>query len=228
MLVCFAMKEEAAAFRSISAGESGATILVTGIGRINAEKSVRGFLATNPVDLVLTCGFAGGLSPELEVGDVLYESASDGARSQPARQMIGAGPDRSHDACFKKLVTSGAKPAKFFCADRIATTAIEKATLRAETGADAVEMESGAIHAVCIERGIDCATLRSISDTADQDLPLDFNLLARSDLSLDYGKLMLAIAKSPAKIPALMRLQKNSKLAAQRLAEVLTKFILPQ
>ena len=117
------------------------------------------------------------------------------------------------------------KPAKFFCADRIATTVAEKKKLRDGTGADAVEMESAAIHAVCRERGIACVTVRVISDTANEDLPLDFNALAKPDKNLDFGKLFLAIAKSPGKIGALMELQKKTKFAAERLADVLIEIL---
>jgi hypothetical protein len=63
--------------------------------------------------------------------------------------------------------------------------------------------------------------VRVISDAANEDLPLDFNQLSKPDLSLDYGRLLWAIAKSPGKIPGLLRLQKNSSFAAQRLAEML-------
>ena len=123
------------------------------------------------------------------------------------------------------LLAAGAKPAKLFCADRIATTVAEKKKLRAETGADAVEMESGAIQAVCRERGIPCATVRVISDTANEDLPLDFNALTKPDISLDYGKLALAIAKSPGAIGALLKLRKRTRFAAEQLAVILGKII---
>jgi len=200
-LVCFALKEEVAPFRKIAAGNSRISILITGIGRQNAEKSLREFLATNLPEIVLTCGFAGGLNPDLKLGEIVFETVDETLRP--------------------KLSATGAKPVKFFCADSIATTVAEKKKLRDETCADAVEMESAAIHIVCRERGIPCATVRVISDMASEDLPLDFNALAKPDKNLDYGKLFLAIAKSPGKIGALMQLQKKTKFAAENLAQVL-------
>src|ERR1035441_5014683 len=212
-LICFALKEEASPFRKIAAGKSGIVILLTGIGRQNAEESVREFLATHSPELVLTCGFAGGLNPDLKLGEIVFEI---GNQSEP----LDVG-------CYEKLVAAGAKPAKFFCADRIATTIAEKKKLRDGTGADAVEMESAAIHAVCAERGIPCATVRVISDIANKNLPLDFNALAKPDKNLDFGKLFFTIAKSPGKIGALLELQKKTKFAAERLAEVLSKILQP-
>jgi purine-nucleoside phosphorylase len=209
-LICFALKEEAAPFRSGLRRGHPVSILLTGIGRQNAEKSLREFLAGGasvPPDLVLTCGFAGGLNPDLKLGDVAFEVRSPESKVQ------------------SQLLAAGARPAKFFCADRVATTVAEKKKLRDETGADAVEMESAAIHAVCAECGIHCATVRVISDTANEDLPLDFNALAKPDKNLDFGKLAWAIAKSPGKIGALMELQKKTRFAAERLASVLNKII---
>jgi adenosylhomocysteine nucleosidase len=226
-LICFALKEEAAPFRKIAAGKTGITILLTGIGRQNAEKSLREFLATHSPKLVLTCGFAGGLNPDLKLGEVIFEIIPGSSRRESAQTKSGEDLEPTHVGCYEKLLASGAKPAKFFCADRVATTTAEKKKLRDETGADAVEMESAAIHAVCAEKHIPCVTVRVISDTADEDLPLDFNALTKPDKNLDYGKLAWAIAKSPGKIGALMELQKKTKFAAERLAEVLAKIIFP-
>lgn len=204
-LVCFALKEEASAFEKMVRGRAEVSILLTGIGRKNAERTVREYLQQHDPLRVLTCGFAGGLDPELKIGGVLF-LAVDRLLNQ-------------------ELVAAGAKPAKFFCALKVATTAAAKRELRRTTGADAVEMESEVIQQICGGRGIPCATVRVISDTANEDLPLDFNALSKPDLNLNYGKLALAIAKSPEKIPALLRLQKNSKFAAGQLAEVLRKVI---
>jgi adenosylhomocysteine nucleosidase len=205
VLVCFALKEEAAPFRKIAAGKFDVSILVTGIGRQNARRSLVDQLAQSTPGLVLTCGFAGGLDPALKIGDVIFEPA-DSPRAEA-------------------LTRAGARPGKFFCAGRIASTAAEKKKLRDETGADAVDMESEAIHAVCRERGIPCVTVRVISDTAHDDMPLDFNQLSKPDLSLDYGKLAWAVAKSPGKIGALLKLQKETRFAAERLAQALAGII---
>jgi adenosylhomocysteine nucleosidase len=236
-LVCFALKEEAAPFRKMAAGTAAAaqaaSILITGIGRRNAEKSAREFLAANSPELVLTCGFAGGLNPDLKPGDVVFEIFPRSSRGDEAQiktgdrsrsaGAIGNQSEPPHVVSYNKLIVAGAKPVKFFCTDRIATTVAEKKKLRAETGADAVEMESEVIHAICRERGIPCATVRVISDAADEDLPLDFNTLAKPDQSLNYGKLAWVIARSPGKIGALLKLQKQTRFAAERLADVLSK-----
>ena len=110
----------------------------TSTGRPNTS----GRLASHAPTLVLTCGFAGGLNPELTAGAVVF--ATDDV---PLR---------------KKLAAAGARPARFYCTSHIATTAAEKQELRRSTAADAVEMESEAIHAVCREQGISCGTVRVI------------------------------------------------------------------
>ena len=204
-LVCFAILEEAGAFQSLTADREDVSILISGIGRKNSERTLVERLHHLTPRRVLTCGFTGGLDPALAPGEVLSFTDDEGLRG--------------------RLRTAGAKPVKFFCATRIATTAAEKLELRRTTGADAVEMESEAIQIVCRARGIPCATVRAISDAAGEDLPLDFNRLSKSDLSLDYSKLLWAIAKAPGKIPGLWRLQRNSRLAAQQLAKVLSRVI---
>jgi adenosylhomocysteine nucleosidase len=206
-LVCFALKEESKPFAQTAASLRVRT-LITGIGRMNAERATRAALAESRPNLVLTCGFAGGLNPDLILGDVVF-SADDSEFRTP------------NSALRTRLLAASAREVKFFCADRIAVTAEEKWSLWQKTGADAMEMESEIIRAVCREQGIPSATLRVISDVAGEDMPLDFNVLLTQDMELDSGKLVLAVAKSPGKIGRLLRLQKQTAAAARRLAAVL-------
>lgn len=207
VLVCFALKEEASAFKQGMAGHPTVSILITGMGRENSRRALRERLKEMTPAFVLSCGFAGGLNPGLSIGDVIFTTEDPGLQA--------------------RLQAAKASPARFHCAMRIATTVADKAQLRRDTGADAVEMESAAFEEICRERGWRLATVRVISDSAGDELPLDFNQLSRPDWSLDYGKLAWTVARAPGKIPALLRLQKNSRLAAERLAEVLRNVVAP-
>ena len=209
ILVCFALAEEARPFERRVRGRGGVGVLVTGIGRRNAEVSVRRALSERRPVLVLTCGFAGGLDPALEHGTVLFECDEE-AEAAPTGRAMREG-----------LTVAGARRGRFHCADRIAITAAEKRTLRTVTGAEAVEMESGAIRTVCHAAGVPCVTVRVVSDVADEDLPLDFNALMKADQVLDVGRLMWKVARSPRLIGPLLRLQRRSRAAADRLAGVL-------
>ncbi len=181
-------------------------ILITGIGRENAERKLHGVLKRAPYQLVLSCGFAGGLNPYLTVGTVVFSTDED-AGLTPA------------------LLAAGACPVRFHSADRVATTMEEKQALWTITGADAVEMESKIIRAICRAHQIPSATIRVISDAAHEDLPLDFNVLMTCEQKLNYGKLALALVSSPKRIPAILRLQRQTQAAARNLGQVLMKVV---
>jgi hypothetical protein len=200
-LICFAVREEAA-FASPMLVKGENERLITGMGRRNASTRFQDTLRHFSPERVITCGFAGALNPEFKVGDVLFDEDYD----------MGMG---------KALLSAGAIPAKFYCSVRVAVTAVEKAELWRTTGADAVEMESSVIRSLCRDRGIPSATVRVISDAANEDLPLDFNALMTSDQKLSIPKLMGTLLRSPRSIPRLMDLQRNTRAAARRLAEVL-------
>ena len=201
-LVCFAVKEEAVPFRERAASLSQVEILLTGIGPRNAEKAIREALAARKPKLVLSCGFAGGLRPGLESGTVVFS----------------AEPDTGLEAV---LLSAGAHRGTFHCVAKVATSAEQKRELWKTTGADAVEMESQIICAVCRNQSVPTAIVRVILDTADEDLPLDFNQLMNARQEMSYGKLALALVKSPGKVEPLRRLQRQSKAAAEKLAQVL-------
>jgi adenosylhomocysteine nucleosidase len=206
-LVCFAVKEEARAFQKLAGERGNLKVILVGMGKRNAERAIRAALAKERPTLVLTCGFAGGLRPDLAMGTVVF----------------AADPETGLELA---LLAAGARPARFHCADRVAATMEEKRRLWEATGADAVEMESQAICAICREQKIPSATVRVILDTASEDLPLNFNQLMTANQKLSYSKLAMALTKSPGKVGALLRLQQESKAAAEKLGQLLADLLL--
>jgi len=63
VLFCFAVEQEAKFF-----SQPGMEILITGIGRENAERKLHSALRNEHYELVISCGFAGGLNPYLKSG----------------------------------------------------------------------------------------------------------------------------------------------------------------
>lgn len=204
ILVTFAVKEEMKFFP----GGPGIRRYITGMGRDNADQAIAAAVEQIRPRLVLTCGFAGGLNPVLKSNEIVF-SADEGS------------------TVFDSLRQAGANPVSFFCARRVAITSEEKQRLWRGMGADAVEMESESIREYCRERDIPAATVRVISDTALEDLPLDFNTLMSPAQKIHYGKLTWALVRAPFKLAELLAFQQKTVDAAKALGEFLTKVLQP-
>lgn len=199
-LVCFAVKEEARPFRAMD--PCRARTVITGMGMHKATNVVTQVLSEEVPALVVSAGFAGGLNPELQLGQVLYDDEHVG----PARDV---------------LATLGLRKGRFVHSDRVVVTGAEKARLRTRSGADAVEMESSGIVTVCLQRRVPVLVMRVISDTAQEELPMDFNQYTGADGGLNTVRLMLGIARRPTVIPRLMRFRRRLNHAAHALADAL-------
>ncbi len=206
-LIAFAQKNEARFLPKAIKKDQHTTILITGIGTRNTQLSFQRTLATNTPNCVFTCGFAGGLNPDHSIGTVLYETTCqffDPIVFQKARTIQG----------------------KFAHSDRILITPEEKQSLFKERQADAVEMESKIIHSICKKQNIPCATIRVISDRADESLPIDYNRVMTPDFKLNISKLSLALMRSPSRIAPLIRFHKQTVFAANALARAVEQIIL--
>jgi hypothetical protein len=202
VLVCFALEAEARPFREKLRREHPIRILVTGMGPPNARQSIQRSLADFVPSAVLTCGLAGGLDPALARTTVLME-ADEGFPFIP------------------QLQAAGAKPGRFYCSPRVIITAAEKSQTRKAQQADAVDMESAVIRQECQSRQIPSATVRVISDTAAEDLPLDFNQYLDGDYRMNYPKIMAKALASPTRIHQLLLFQRQAKASAKVLADTL-------
>jgi adenosylhomocysteine nucleosidase len=197
-LVCFAVKEEGKFFNP----PPNVRVLYTGMGRGNAFRKIEAYMAKETPGAVISSGFAGGLNPALELGAIVYD-------------MDEGSPWE------KTLLASKGNLARFECAERVSCTADEKYKLWQVTGMDAVEMESDTIRQYCLRKNIPSATIRVISDTAHQDLPLDFNRIMTPDNRIDFAKLTARLLLKPRLIAQLLRFQSQTVTAAQSLGKFL-------
>jgi adenosylhomocysteine nucleosidase len=104
--------------------------------------------------------------------------------------------------------------------DRVAVTAAEKRELRVRTGAAAVDMESAAIARKAADWRIPFHIIRAVSDIAEEDMPLDFNAYRGPDGRFSRTRIALAaLARPLTRVPALLRLDRNCRIAAESLGD---------
>jgi hypothetical protein len=144
------------------------------------------------VNGIINTGFCGALDPSLSIGDIVVWG------------------DVPCDARFVRGEISSS--------DRVVITAGEKRQLREKTGAIAAEMEAGAVKKTADKWGVPFYCVRAVSDTALEDMPLDFNLYRDSDGRFSLPRIALAAMSRPfTRIPALRRLEANCNVASESL-----------
>lgn len=155
-------------------------------------------------DRLILAGFAGGLRPDLRMGDVLVPSEAVGpdGRVWPLAGESG------------RVVTSPTL---------VADTA-DKRRLRDATGADIVDMEASTVAAWAAERGVPLTVVRAVTDTAHDALsPALASLLAgpRVRLTAVLGFLLAGRVR----VSELLRLRRAAAVAGEALAERLTRLL---
>ena len=150
-------------------------LVQTGIGRRRAEKATQFLLERFPVTALISIGFAGALTPDLKIGDVVVCStvcrASGFGRDEEQADAYAA------DAKLLAAASSGPRDgSKRFLAGTCVTTpgvvsgARAKQELSREFHAQVVDMESYWIAGVASSRRVPFIAIRSVSDTLHDDL----------------------------------------------------------
>ena len=83
--------------------------------------------------------------------------------------------------------------------DHVAITAAEKSELR-QTGASAIEMEAAGVAAKAKEYNLAFYCIRVVTDTADENLPLDFNPMRDANGRFSRSKILAAAFRKPSRI----------------------------
>jgi adenosylhomocysteine nucleosidase len=154
---------------------------------------------TAPYAFIVSFGLAGGLDPELSPGDfVLPETVVAG----PARVQTHA---RSLPLLREALDGAAVFGGALAGADAPIMTLRDKASLRAATGAAAVDMESHIAGEFAARRGLPFLVMRVVSDPATRALPPLAAKAVTPEGGVDLGLVMRELARQPGQLADLVR-----------------------
>jgi len=206
------------------AGNADITALLTGVGAESAAQAM-GLMMNmadedKHFDVCISSGLAGALCDTLAVGDII---APQSLLAETRRADLS--DELKVDADLRKLaLDTGAIDANcLFTSDRLLVKASEKKTCSSR--AQSVDMESFDIVKEASAWGARSVVVRAISDSANEDLPVDFSLTLSKNHQISLGKVLLQLLKNPLALPALLRFGKQSRHAAERLANFLDRYV---
>lgn len=241
VLVTFAVEAEFAAWRKRRAfnmldyeglklwktkvGAAEVTVLITGVGAQAAAQSMDLMLRMADKDLyfdvVLSSGLAGALCDTLNVGDIVAprELLAELQHADVNSERLAV------DAELRNLALEhGAKSANcLFTTDQILVKASQKKSCASR--AQSVDMESFEIVKQALAWGARSVVIRSISDSATEDLPINFNLTLSNKREVSIAKVFLQLLKNPFALPALIRFGQQSRRAGELLAAFLENYL---
>ncbi len=184
------------------------------MGQTHALEAARRALPDRP-DICISTGLAGALRSEFRPGDILA-----------ARLVSEVGEPvavASHPELLTTAVDCGARQIERFATSRtIVTRAEEKSRLSGQ--AEAVEMESYTILAEAARYGVPAVAVRAVSDTADFDMPYDFERVRDAHGQIRVGGIIAQVLRSPSGLPALLALARDCRVAARHLADFLDAY----
>jgi len=196
-------------------GQHTVRVLLTGIGWECARRTTASVME-DVFDACVSSGLAGGLRSAYRASDILaFREVGEisGRRTMPSTTWLLDQAANRGASTAEKLLTS----------KKLILTAAEKN--RIGLFGDAVDMESFRVMAAAQGRGIPALTLRAISDTVEEDLPMDFSEHISENGQIAVGRILGKIAYSPQLIPAMIRFGSRTKRVAEKLCEFLDSFI---
>jgi len=196
-------------------GRAAVDFVVTGMGLENARKGAEASMSL-PHDICIASGLAGALKETHKVGDILAARAV---------QHLGKSKtiECSRNLCMAAIENKATEAKMFLTVEELISTAEKKRQL--SPFADAVDMESFAILSVAKQKNLPAVAIRVISDRFDQDMPASIDTTIDERGHVKIGGVVRQVASHPLQLPALIRLGRQSRTAADALCHFLEAFI---
>lgn len=193
-----------------------AVIAEGGVGRKSAAEATREIIRAYEPKWVISAGFAGSLSAEVQRGHLLMANVVENLAGESLQIELKMQPQPKLHA--GKLLT----------VDQIIRTGAEKKSLGEKHGALACDMETFAIAQECARGNTKFLSVRIISDGIEDELPREVEqLLKETNLAKQAGRAIHALFKRPGAALDLWKLRDEAHKAADRLAKFLLQ-VIPQ
>lgn len=194
-------------------------LVEAGMGLLNAGWAAMSLGCEAP-DVLISAGFGGGVLPGLAVGEVVM--------AEQVLHWLGSGFEQvavgfyGRNSVAEQLSLSRGT---FITSDGILNKKAVASHLSGAVKNPLVEMESAAVARVAAEQRIPFLGLRVVSDPWNEELDFSIAEFCDDSLRIKPVKVLATILKRPRIIPQLIRLARNSRIAAQSLANAMERLL---
>jgi adenosylhomocysteine nucleosidase len=187
-------------------------VLHTGVGEKSCRRQIGDFLGQQQFKYLISAGFAGALDPGLQIGNLLL------SENFSSPELLGSP--------HLEIGAEGVFLGKLATAPGVVDSKFERERLAANTGAAGVDMETEFIAAACARYSIPMLSLRAISDTPSEPLPVPPAVLFDLEKQkTSFGRLALYLGTHPAAITRLNAFRQRIALARRSLTTALDQIL---
>jgi adenosylhomocysteine nucleosidase len=196
-------------------GRSTVDFVITGMGAKNAGRVADTFISKN-YSFCIISGFAGALKSSVNLATIVVPEKVQNHGTHQTEICDASLLAQASEIGATSITT-------MLTTDHVVNTAAEKSSL--SVYAEAVDMESYAILHAANTKSVPAAVVRVISDSFDRDMPAELDTMVDPQGHVKISGVVRYVAKHPLMVPALVRLGRDSKTAAEALTNFLESYI---
>ena len=195
-------------------GDRSIEVMHTGVGENICRERIAKFLKNQQFDFFISAGFAGALTNDLEVGDLLIAKNFSTLDVKHAQSSLSDVPIHAVNMLTVPALIDSRE---------------ERERIAGESGASAVDMETQSIAHACATHGIPLLALRVITDTPTQPLPAPPGIL----FDVQQQRTQVAVLAKffltrPSRLPRLIQFARRIAAARKTLANALVNIVRSQ